>query len=127
MIFDSDEDNDGDNKTYEEKVWELTNKRKVNSTSIISAIRTGPNARLRVPLCRMVPVPIVRPALKGDITKLEASFFNGYRDGDHEFIYRRPILRETFNSWMMRFVHLGAQIWLKRMPCLNLNWIHICH
>src|SRR5450631_254024 len=52
--FDSDEDNDGDNKTYQEKVWELTDKRKVNSTSTISSIRAGPKSRLRVPLCRMV-------------------------------------------------------------------------
>jgi hypothetical protein len=83
--FDSDEDNDGDNKTYQEKVWELTNKRKVNSTSTISSIRVGPNTRLYVPLCRMVSMPIMRPALKGDITKLEADFFNGYRDGDCVF------------------------------------------
>ena len=33
----------------------------------------------------MVPMPIVRHALKGDITKLEADFFNGYRDGDRVF------------------------------------------
>jgi hypothetical protein len=83
--FDSDEDNDGENKTYQEKVWKLTNKRKVNSTSTISSIRAGHNARLRVPLYRMVPMPIVRPALKGDITKLEADFFNDYRDGDRVF------------------------------------------
>ena len=83
--FDSDEDNDGDNKIYQEKVCELTNKWKVNFTSIIFAICAGPNARMRVPLCRMVPMPIVRPALKGDITKLEADFFNGYRDGDCVF------------------------------------------
>jgi hypothetical protein len=83
--LDSDEDNDGENTTYQEKVWELTNKRKVNSTSTISSIRARPNARFREPLCRMVPMPIVRPALKGDITKLEADFFNGYRDGDRVF------------------------------------------
>jgi hypothetical protein len=83
--LDSDEDNDGENNTYQDKVWELTNKQKVNSTSTISSIRAGPNARLRIPLCRMVLIPIVRPALKGDITKLEANFFNGYRDGDRVF------------------------------------------
>ena len=33
----------------------------------------------------MVPMPIVRHALKGDITKLEADFFNGYRDVDRVF------------------------------------------
>ena len=47
--FDSDEDNDGDNKTYQEKMWELTDKRKVNSTAIIFSIRAGPNSRLFVP------------------------------------------------------------------------------
>ena len=83
--FDSDEDNDGDNKTYQEKVWEFTDKRKVNSTITISPIRVGPNSRLFVPLCRMVPMPIVLPALKGDITKLEADFFNGYRDDNRVF------------------------------------------
>jgi hypothetical protein len=125
--FDSDEDNDGDNKTYQEKVWELTNKRKVNSTSLIFSIRAGPNARLHVPLCRMVPMPIVRPALKGDITKLEADFSMVIVMVTVCFIYRPPILRETFNSWMMRFAHLGAQIGLNPMPCLNFNWIRICH
>jgi hypothetical protein len=33
----------------------------------------------------MVPMPIVRPTLKDDITKLEADFFNGYRDGDRVY------------------------------------------
>jgi hypothetical protein len=28
---------------------------------------------------------IVRPALKGDITKLEADFYNGYRDDNRVF------------------------------------------
>ena len=94
--FVSDEDNDVDNKTYQEKVLELTNKRKVNSTSTISAIRARPSFRLRVPLCRMVPMPIVRPALKGDITKLEADFFNGYRDGDRVFYISATDSRGNF-------------------------------
>ena len=84
--FDSDEDDDGDNKTYQERVWEFTDKRKVNSTSIISSIRVRPKSRLRIPLCRMVLMPIVRHALNGDISKLEAEFFNGYRDGDRVFV-----------------------------------------
>ena len=66
-------------------MWELRNKRKVNSTSTISAIRAGPSSRMRVPLYRMVFIPIVRHTLKDDITKLDADVFNGYRDGDHVF------------------------------------------
>ena len=33
----------------------------------------------------MDPMRIVRPTLKGDITKMEADFFNDYCDGDHVF------------------------------------------
>ena len=40
---------------------------------------------LVVPLCHMVPILIVCPALNSDITKLEVDFFNGYYDGDHVF------------------------------------------
>ena len=39
------------------------------------------------------------------------------------FIYRPLIPRETFNLWMMRFVHLWAQIGFKPIPCLNLNGV----
>ena len=82
--FDSDEDNDGDNKTYQEKMWMFTDK-KDNSTITISSICTEHKSRLFLSLCRMVPMPIVQHALKGDIIKLEADFFNGYRDGDCVF------------------------------------------
>ena len=66
-------------------MFELTNKRKVNSTSTIYAIRVEPNSRMCLPLCHMVPMPIVCHVLKGDIIKLEADFLNGYRDGDCVF------------------------------------------
>ena len=33
----------------------------------------------------MVSMPIVRPTLKSDITKLEAGFFNAYCDDNHVF------------------------------------------
>ena len=94
--FDSDEDNIGDNKTYQDKVWELTNKRKVNSIVTISSIRVEPKSRLLVFLCRMVPMPSVWPALNGDITKLEVDFFNGYRNGDRVFYIAATDSKEDF-------------------------------
>ena len=108
-------------------MWELTNKRKVNSIFTISTICVGPYTRLCVPLCRMVLMPVVRPVLKGDITKLEADFSMVIVMVTVCFIYRPPILRKTFKLWMIRFVHIGVQIGLKPIPCLNLNWIQICH
>ena len=65
-------------------MWMLTDK-KDNSTITISSICTEHKSRLFLSLCRMVPMPIVQHALKGDIIKLEADFFNGYRDGDYVF------------------------------------------
>ena len=83
--FDFDEDNDDDNKIYQKKVWELTDKTKINSTATIFLIRAEPKFRLFVPLCHMVPMPIVRHALNGDIIKLEVGFFNDDRDDDRVF------------------------------------------
>ena len=54
--FNSDEDNDGDNKTYHEKMWELTDKQNVNSTFPISSICARSRSRLFVPLYRMIPM-----------------------------------------------------------------------
>ncbi len=38
-----------------------------------------------VPLCRMVPMLVVRLALKIDILKMEQAFHMGYREGDKVF------------------------------------------
>ena len=66
-------------------MWDLTNKQKFNSTATISSICAGPKSRLFVPLYYMVPISIMHPALKGDSTKLEVDFFNGYCDGNRVF------------------------------------------
>jgi hypothetical protein len=36
---------------------------------------------MQVPLCRMVPMPIVRPILSSDLASLEDEFVHGYREG----------------------------------------------
>jgi hypothetical protein len=38
-------------------------------------------SRFEIPLCRMVYMPLVRPALAHDIKKLEVEFTHGYRHG----------------------------------------------
>ena len=83
--------------------------------------RAGPNSCLRVPLCRMVPMPIVRHALKDDIAKLEADFFNGYRDDDRVFY-----LSATDSNGNFQFVNDEVRAsWspnsAKLMRCLKLN------
>jgi hypothetical protein len=57
--------------------------RKVNSIATIEALRLKPSSlsRMRVPLCRMVAMPIVRPTLSLDLASLEDNFVHGYREG----------------------------------------------
>ena len=104
-------------------MWKLTEKRKVNSTTTISSICAGSKSCLFVPLCRMIPTLIVRSAFEGNITKLEADFFNGYRDDIRVFYISAIDSKGDFQFIDDKVVHLGAQIRLKSMPYLTLNWI----
>ena len=56
---------------------------KGDSIDILSNLRMKPEElfRLHIPLCRLVAMPMVRPTLAYDITKLEQEFVGGYRDG----------------------------------------------
>jgi hypothetical protein len=60
---------------------------KVDSVASINKLKLKPHSisRLHIPLCRMVSMPMVRPALQCDLTKLENDFVNGYRDGASVF------------------------------------------
>jgi len=39
----------------------------------------------RIPLCHLVPMPMIRPMLSCDLTKLEQQFSHGYEDGARVF------------------------------------------
>ena len=57
--------------------------RKGYSIDILSDLRMKPKELfcLHIPLCKLVAMPMVRPTLACDITKLEQEFVGGYRDG----------------------------------------------
>jgi hypothetical protein len=57
--------------------------KKVNFIATIEALRLKPSSlpRMQVPLCRMVPMPIVRPTLSSNLASLEDEFVHGYREG----------------------------------------------
>ena len=75
------EDLDDDEKGLTED--ELRRIQKGDSIDILSELRMKPEDlfRLHIPLCRLVAMPMVRPTLACDITKLEQEFAGGYRDG----------------------------------------------
>jgi hypothetical protein len=64
----------------------------------------------------MVPMSIVRHALKGDITKLKADFLNGYRDDDRVFYISATDSKENFQfvdnevraSWIPNWAQANA-------------------
>ena len=62
---------------------ELRRIQKGDSIDILSELRMKPKDlfRLHIPLIRLVAMPMVRPTLACDITKLEQEFVGGYCDG----------------------------------------------
>ena len=58
---------------------------KQDSISIIDQLRIKPEekSRLKIPLCRLWALPLVRLIKEVDVQRLENEFINGYWDGDH--------------------------------------------
>ena len=81
------EDTVGIDDAYDEEKGltedELRRIQKGDSIDILSELRMKPKDlfRLHIPLIRLVAMPMVRPTLACDITKLEQEFAGGYRDG----------------------------------------------
>lgn len=66
---------------------ELRRLQKVDSVATIASMRRKPEelSRFKIPLCRLIPMPMVRPTLSSDILKLEQEFAHGYNDGRAAF------------------------------------------
>jgi hypothetical protein len=84
--IDAEEDDDesvGVDEEDELSTDQIRATRKVNSIATIEALCLKPSSlsRMRVPLCRMVAMPIVRPTLSSDLASLEDDFVHGYREG----------------------------------------------
>jgi hypothetical protein len=79
-----DEENEAQLKLKEHELREL---QKINSIKCIELMRISPKeaSRFDIPLCRMVPMPLVRPTLLSDVKRLEAEFSYGYRPGASMF------------------------------------------
>lgn len=66
---------------------EIRTRQKLNSVATITSLRVQPSSssRFNIPLCRMLAMPMVRPTLASDLTKLEQEFVHGYREGASVF------------------------------------------
>ena len=90
-------------------------KDRLDSNSIIQELRFKPlgASRLKIPLCRMVLLPKVRPLLISDVRRLESDFVHGYREGDRVFYVSitddtgssRLVSEEIISSWNLHWKH----------------------
>jgi hypothetical protein len=66
---------------------ELRELQKINSIKCIELMRISPKeaSHFDIPLCRMVPMPLVQLTLGSDIKWLEAEFFHNYSPGANVF------------------------------------------
>jgi len=62
---------------------ELRRLQKVDSVATITSLKMKPDrySRMRIPLYRLVPMPMVRPTLSSDIQRMEQEFAHGYLNG----------------------------------------------
>jgi hypothetical protein len=62
-----------DNLSFDKTIWVMQNQTKINTGEIIEKYKISPKRKvcMAIPLCRMVPMSIVRSALKIDILKME--------------------------------------------------------
>ena len=60
---------------------------KMDTVATLRSLRLFPNelSRMWIPLCRLVPMPMVRPTLASDILALEQQFVYGYEEGARVF------------------------------------------
>ena len=95
---------------------ELRRIQKGDSIDILSELRMKPEDlfRLHIPLCRLVAMPMVRPTLACDITKLEQEFARGYRD--RAAVFYVSITNEEGQSKEFRDVEMGKwdPIWREK-------------
>jgi hypothetical protein len=77
--------------SFDKTIQTEQNQTKINMGEILQKYNITPKrkARMHVPLCMMVPMPIVRPILNIDILKMEQAFHMGYREGN-KVLYMSP-------------------------------------
>ncbi len=73
--------------SFNKTIQTMHNQTKINTREILEKYKISPKhkADMVVPLCRMVPMLVVKHVFKIDILKMEQAFHMGYREGDKVF------------------------------------------
>lgn len=116
-------------------------KQKLNSKSLIEELRMEPKnaSRMQIPLCRLLPVPKVRPVLVSDVRRLESEFVHGYQEGDRVFFVSttddsggsQPVTDDIVQGWDSHWkkeneafekILLSQEYWKSLSGCMFYIW-----
>jgi hypothetical protein len=100
---------------------DLRSYHKVDSVKTIASLRMKPEHlfRLRIPLCRMVAMPMVRPTLSCDLKLLEQEFNGGYRDGAAVFYVTTTNEGGQGSAFTVEEMEGWDPLWKKRNDMFN--------
>jgi hypothetical protein len=78
------DDSNPNDESNPEETELIRRAQKEDSNAVIHRVRMRPLAKSRfsIPLCRLRCLPLVRPIIEVDVSRLENEFVMGYRDGD---------------------------------------------
>ncbi len=78
-----------DHMSFDKTIWPMQKQTKINMGEILEKYKISPKRKshMAIPLCRMMPMPVVRLDLKIDILKMEQAFHMGYMEGDMVFYF----------------------------------------
>lgn len=113
---------------------EIRRSQKLDTVSTISSLRLTSTdlSRMKVLLCWMVPMPMIRPTLSCDLVALEQESVHGYEEGAHVFyvsvsdeqgqrgIFNEAEKREWGPLWSMNLVNDEFNLYLRSTPLKHL-------
>ena len=99
----------------ESEIHSILKKESSNTHSLLDKLVFQPKekSRLRIPLCRMISLPIVRCSLQSDVRQLASHFVQGYWEGrgvfyvsledkDGKMVDVTPTIRESWSAnWVL--------------------------
>jgi hypothetical protein len=94
-----------------DKTVQVVQKQKISSTSILDKHRMllKRKARMNIPLCQMISMPIMCPALKIDVLKMERAFQTRYHEEEKVF-HVSPLNWKGEEQFFDSYVDLGTSI-----------------
>jgi hypothetical protein len=79
------------NTIGDKEILQVQMEHKVKKVEVLERHKIHPKnkARMNIPLCCMISMPIVRPSLNINVRKMEQAFQMGYQEGD-KMLYVSP-------------------------------------